>query len=52
MRDLDPLKGRQERNAVYDVVDKLRMLGPELAPPHMKSLKGEAGLLELRPAPG
>lgn len=52
VRDLDLLKGRQELNAVYAAVDKLRMLGPELAPPHVKSLKGEAGLLELRPRQG
>lgn len=52
VRDLESLKGRQERNAVYAVIDKLRMLGPDLAPPHVKSLKGEAGLLELRPRRG
>ena len=52
VRDLESLKGKQERNAVYAVIDKLRMLGPELAPPHVKSLKGEAGLLELRPRQG
>ena len=39
-------------NAVYAVIDKLRMLGPDLAPPHVKLLKGEAGLLELRPRQG
>jgi hypothetical protein len=32
-RDLDSLKGGQERNAVYAVIDKLRMLGPDLTPP-------------------
>jgi hypothetical protein len=52
VRDLDSLKGRQARNAVYAVIDKLRMLGPDLAPPHVKLLKGEAGLLELRPRQG
>ena len=52
VRDLESLKGKQERNAVYAVVDKLRMLGPDLKPPHVKSLKGEAGLLELRPRQG
>ena len=52
VRDLESLKGKQERNAVYAVIDKLRMLGPDLAPPHVKSLKGEAGLLELRPRQG
>jgi hypothetical protein len=52
VRDLESLKGKQERNAVYAVIDKLRMLGPDLAPPHVKSLKDEAGLLELRPRQG
>ena len=47
VRDLEPLKGKQERNAVYAVIDKLRTLGPDLKPPHVKTLKGEAGLLEL-----
>jgi hypothetical protein len=28
VRDLESLKGRLERNAVYAVIDKLRMLGP------------------------
>jgi hypothetical protein len=50
--DLESLKGRQERKAVFTVVDKLRMLGPDLPPPHVKSLKGESGLLELRPRQG
>ena len=52
VRELESLKGRQERNAVYAVIEKLRMMGPGLAPPHVKSLKGEAGLLELRPRQG
>jgi hypothetical protein len=52
VRDLEPLKGKQERNAVYAVIDKLRTLGPDLKPPHVKTLKGEAGLLELRPRQG
>jgi hypothetical protein len=52
VRELDSLKGRKELDAVFAVVEKLRMLGPELGPPHVKSLKGEAGLLELRPRQG
>jgi len=52
VRELESLKGRRERNAVFIVIDKLRMLGPELAPPHVKSLKGEERLLELRPRQG
>jgi hypothetical protein len=34
------------------VVQKLKDLGPELPSPHMKSLKGEADLFELRPKQG
>jgi Phage derived protein Gp49-like (DUF891) len=52
VRELESLKGRKERNAVYAVIEKLQMVGPDLAPPHVKSLKGEAGLLELRPRQG
>ena len=52
VRELESLKGRRVRNAVFIVIDKLRMLGPELAPPHVKSLKGEERLLELRPRQG
>jgi hypothetical protein len=50
--ELQSLKGKQERNAVFAVIEKLRMLGPELAPPHVKALKGESRLLELRPRQG
>jgi hypothetical protein len=50
--ELESLKGRSERKAVFTVIDKLRMLGPDLVPPHVKSLKGEAGLMELRPRQG
>jgi hypothetical protein len=34
------------------VVQKLNDLGPRLPSPHMKSLKGEADLFELRPKQG
>jgi len=37
---------------VLNAVDKLRQLGPRLAPPHMKPLQGEPDLLELRPRQG
>jgi hypothetical protein len=52
VRELESLKGRQERNALFTVIGKLRILGPGLLPPHVKSLKGEPGLLELRPRQG
>jgi hypothetical protein len=50
--ELESLKGRDERKAVFTVIDKLRMLGHDLVPPHVKSLKGEPGLMELRPRQG
>lgn len=50
--DLEDVKNRGERKAVFNVVHKLRELGPDLPPPHMKSLKGETDLFELRPRQG
>lgn len=50
--DFEDLKSRADRKAVFNVVQKLRDLGPDLPPPHMKSLKGEADLFELRPRQG
>ena len=50
--ELEGLKGRQERKAMFTAVEKLRALGPKLVPPHMKPLKGEGALCELRPRAG
>ena len=50
--ELEVVKGKSDRKAVFTAVDKLRMLGPKLVPPHMKPLKGEGGLMELRPRQG
>jgi hypothetical protein len=50
--DFEDVKGRGDRKAVFNVVQKLRDLGPDLPSPHMKSLKGEANLFELRPKQG
>lgn len=50
--DLEQLKSKHERKTLFTAVDKLVQLGPQLVPPHMKSLKGEPGLLELRPRQG
>lgn len=50
--DLESLKNKKERKAVFNVVEKLRSLGPKLIPPHMKSLQNEPGLMELRPRQG
>jgi hypothetical protein len=50
--ELEELKGRDLRKAVFTAVDKLRRLGPSLAPPHVSTLKGEEGLMELRPRQG
>jgi hypothetical protein len=50
--DFEGVKSRGDRKAVFNAVQKLRDLGPELSSPHMKSLKGEADLFELRPKQG
>jgi hypothetical protein len=50
--DFEDVKNRGERKAVFNAVHKLRELGPDLPPPHMKSLKGETDLFELRPRQG
>ena len=50
--DFEDVKSRGDRKAVFSVVQKLKDLGPDLPSPHMKSLKGEANLFELRPKQG
>jgi hypothetical protein len=50
--DFEDVKNRGERKALFTVVDKLRALGPDLPSPHMKSLKGETDIFELRPKQG
>ena len=50
--DFEDVKSRGDRKAVFNVVQKLKDLGPALPPPHMKSLKGQANLFELRPKQG
>lgn len=50
--DFEGVKSRGDRKAVFNVVQKLKDLGPDLPSPHMKSLKGEADLFELRPKQG
>lgn len=37
---------------MFNVVQKLKDVGPALPSPHMKSLKGRADLFELRPKQG
>lgn len=46
------IKSSQEVKAILNVIDKLRQLGPQLVPPHAKSLKGQTDLFELRPRQG
>jgi hypothetical protein len=48
----DLIKSKQERNAIINALDKLRQLGPSLVPPHVKTLKGGSGFVELRPRQG
>lgn len=50
--DFEDVKSRGDRKAVFNVVQKLKDLGPDLPSPHMKSLKGEVDLFELRPKQG
>jgi len=50
--DFEDVMSRGDRKAVFNVVQKLKDLGPDLPSPHMKSLKGEADLFELRPKQG
>lgn len=50
--DFEDVKSRGDRKAVFNVVQKLKDVGPDLPSPHMKSLKGEADLFELRPKQG
>ncbi len=52
MLDLEDVKNRGERKALFNALDKLRVLGADLPSPHMKSLKGETDLFELRPRQG
>jgi hypothetical protein len=52
VNDFEYVKSRGDRKAVFNVVQKLKDLGPDLPPPHVKSLKGEADLFELRPKQG
>jgi len=50
--DFEDVKSRGDRKAVFNAVQKLRDVGPDLPSPHMKSLKGSADLFELRPKQG
>jgi hypothetical protein len=50
--DFEDVKSRGDRKAVFNVVQKLKDVGPELPSPHMKSLKGRSDLFELRPRQG
>jgi hypothetical protein len=50
--DFEEVKAKGDRKAVFNVVQKLKDLGPDLPSPHMKSLKGEVDLFELRPKQG
>jgi hypothetical protein len=50
--DFEDLKSRGDRKAIFNVVQKLKDVGPDLPSPHMKSLKGRADLFELRPRQG
>jgi hypothetical protein len=50
--DLEDVKSKGDRKALFNAVHKLKELGPLLPSPHMKSLQGEKDLFELRPKQG
>jgi hypothetical protein len=50
--DFEDVKSRGDRKAIFNAVQKLKDVGPGLPSPHMKSLKNEADLFELRPRQG
>lgn len=50
--DFEDVRSKGDRKALFNVVHKLKELGPDLPSPHMKSLKGEGDLFELRPKQG
>lgn len=39
--DFEDVKSKGDRKAVFNVVHRLKQLGPDLPSPHMKSLKGK-----------
>jgi hypothetical protein len=51
-RDFEEVKSMGDRKAVFRAIEKLGYRGPALPSPHMKSLKGERDLFELRPKSG
>lgn len=50
--DFEEVKSRGDHKAVFNAVQKLKDLGPNLPSPHMKSLQGKADLFELRTSSG
>ncbi len=46
------VKSKEDKNAIFNAIDKLGQLGEHLVPPHMKPLQGGASLRELRPRQG
>ncbi len=50
--DLEDVKSKGDRKALFNAVHKLKELGPSLPSPHVKSLQGETDLFELRPKQG
>jgi hypothetical protein len=43
--DFEDVKSRGDRKAVFNVVQKLKDLGPDLPSPHMKFVEGRGGLV-------
>jgi hypothetical protein len=52
MVDFESVKSHGERKSLFNAIDKLGYMGPQLGSPHLKSLTGETDLFELRPRQG
>ncbi len=50
--DMEGVKSKGDRKAVFKIIVMLMETGPRLRSPHVKSLKGEPDLFELRPKQG
>ena len=51
-RELQDIRDKRLRVAIFTVVDKLRVLGPKTIEPHSKKIQGASKLRELRPRGG
>lgn len=52
VRELQEIRDKRLRTAVFTAVEKLRVLGPKTIEPHSKKVQGTTKLRELRPRGG